>query len=569
MNAETFCEHFATFANAPDGITKLRELILQLALQGKVLPQDTAAKLGNEHTIPDEPGSKSLLPARLGRSVARFIDQKIPYELPPQWEWASLGQIAELENGDRSKNYPNKSVLVQSGVPFINAGHLRNGEIDMSEMNYISEDRYDLLRGGKIRPNDLLFCLRGSLGKCATVGKTAKGAIASSLVIVRPDQSIEPAFLLKYFASPLSTAMIRRFDNGTAQPNLSAADLKRFLIPLPPLAEQRRIVEKVDQLLGLCDELAARQAAQREKRQRLVGATLDRLVATRNPAEFPTHSHRLRNHFNQLFDTPTSIPKLRQTILQLAVQGQLVPQDSNDEPVSEFLQSNDQERHRLLADGTIRTKSSNDTETVRQSLDDVPAGWEKRPLTELCQFIDYRGRTPTRTSDGVRLITAKNVRMGAVENEPVEFVSEKQYAQWMTRGFPEVGDLLFVTEGHTMGFVGMLQHTFRFALAQRTINLHPFIKDFNRYLFYYLMSPRFQSDVVNNSTGSAAKGIKASKLKQLLIAVPPLAEQKRIVTKVTELLSLCDALEAKLTQAESASTQLLSAAVHHLLNPAT
>ena len=216
----------------------------------------------------------------------------------------------------------------------------------------------------------------------------------------------------------------------------------------------------------------------------------------------------------------------------------------------------------------IRGKKTKDADAVKRSLSSVPDGWNRRPLSDLCRFIDYRCKTPTRTPNGVRVITAKNVRMGLVENEPVEFVAETQYEQWMTRGFPETGDLLFVTEGHTMGFVGMLGLRFRFALAQRTINLHPFATGFSQFLFYYLMSPQFQADVVRNATGSAAKGIRAAKLKQIPIAVPPLPEQKRNVSKVTDLLSQVTRLESTLTRREATRTrtQLLTAAIHCILN---
>lgn len=128
----------------------------------------------------------------------------------------------------------------------------------------------------------------------------------------------------------------------------------------------------MDQLLGLCDELAARQAAQREKRQRLVGATLDRLVSTRNPAEFPTHAHRLRNHFDQLFDTTTTIPQLRQTILQLAVQGQLVPQDPDDEPASNLLRRIVGERERLQESGECRLQDTPPPVAEKEELFAIP-----------------------------------------------------------------------------------------------------------------------------------------------------------------------------------------------------
>lgn len=163
------------------------------------------------------------------------------------WEIKKLGEVCYFENGDRGKNYPNKSYRVSSGVPFINAGHLNNNCIDFSEMDYISEERFELLGNGKIKPNDILFCLRGSLGKVAIVGNLDKGAIASSLVILRIKNEINNAFLLHFLNSDLTRKQIFEFGNGAAQPNLSAGSLKKFEIPLPPLPEQQRIVALLDE----------------------------------------------------------------------------------------------------------------------------------------------------------------------------------------------------------------------------------------------------------------------------------------------------------------------------------
>jgi len=163
------------------------------------------------------------------------------------WKLHSLGDICSFENGDRGENYPSKSVQTSSGVPFINAGHLTDSGIDLESMNYIPRERYNLLGNGKIRKNDILFCLRGSLGKFASVGELSEGAIASSLVIVRPNNSVLNGFIQAYFQSALCSQMIEKFRNGAAQPNLSAGSLKKFQIPIPPLPEQQRIVSILDE----------------------------------------------------------------------------------------------------------------------------------------------------------------------------------------------------------------------------------------------------------------------------------------------------------------------------------
>ena len=163
------------------------------------------------------------------------------------WQTKTLGDLCSFENGDRGENYPSKSVQTISGVPFIKAGHLAETGLDFSGMNYIPRERFDLLGNGKIQKDDILFCLRGSLGKFACVGDVSEGAIASSLVIIRPHETILNPFLCAYLQSDLCAEMIRAFRNGAAQPNLAAGSLKKFVIPFPPLAEQERIVGILDE----------------------------------------------------------------------------------------------------------------------------------------------------------------------------------------------------------------------------------------------------------------------------------------------------------------------------------
>ncbi|MEK5759048.1 restriction endonuclease subunit S [Acinetobacter variabilis] len=181
-----------------------------------------------------------------------------------------LGNLAKFINGDRGKNYPSKDSFVQDGIPFINAGCLSDlWLLDKSNFNYISEESYGRLSSGKIQRNDILFCLRGSLGKFAVVRDDEKGALASSLVILRSNEKIHIEYLKHYLASHLCQTEINNYQNGAAQPNLSASDLKKFLIPLPPLEEQRRIASILDKADAI-----------RQKRQQAIGKLDELLQAT-------------------------------------------------------------------------------------------------------------------------------------------------------------------------------------------------------------------------------------------------------------------------------------------------
>lgn len=164
------------------------------------------------------------------------------------WEYKKLGEIASFINGDRGKNYPSAKDFVEDGIPFINAGHLCNGIINFDKMNYITYNKYSSLGSGKIQQHDILFCLRGSLGKFAIVKEESLGAIASSLVIIRPSQVVDNRFIAHFLSTPKLQEYIDRNNNGSSQPNLSAKSVASFIIPLPPKSTQLSIVSELDKI---------------------------------------------------------------------------------------------------------------------------------------------------------------------------------------------------------------------------------------------------------------------------------------------------------------------------------
>jgi type I restriction enzyme, S subunit len=200
------------------------------------------------------------------------------------WETAKLGDVCTFENGDRGKNYPSKSAQVSEGVPFVNAGHLVNGRVYLEKMNFITEERFNLLGSGKFFPGDTLFCLRGSLGKYGVVGEdVGQGAIASSLVIIRPKESslltISSRLLTYYLDSKICAQMITKYAGGAAQPNLGAKDLAKFCIPLPPLPEQERIVAILDEAFATIDQAIANTEKNLANAKELFDSELNRIFS--------------------------------------------------------------------------------------------------------------------------------------------------------------------------------------------------------------------------------------------------------------------------------------------------
>ena len=164
-----------------------------------------------------------------------------------------LGDIAELINGDRGKNYPSQNDISNIGeVAFVNAGHLVDGKISFEDINYITREKYEKLGSGKFRQGDILYCLRGSLGKKALVDKAVEGAVASSLVIIRVDKNcVLGEYMMFVLDSPVIMEQMNKANNGSSQPNLSAASVKDFRFRVPELGEQREIVEKLTKVKGI------------------------------------------------------------------------------------------------------------------------------------------------------------------------------------------------------------------------------------------------------------------------------------------------------------------------------
>lgn len=252
--------HLGEIIRTKADAAQLRKTILHLAVSGQLVPQDPSEGTGEELYQQIQAEKTRLISEgklKKQKPFSEITRDEIPFKIPKNWKWARLGEVFTFINGDRGKNYPSKDKLTASGdIPFFSAVNLENNEIGTEKLLYLSNAQYDALGSGKVRLNDLIVCIRGSLGKHA-ISNYDIGAIASSLVILRNQTSLQElsSYTAMYLDSDLFSSEIKRYDNGTAQPNLSADNLKRFLLPLPPLTEQTRIVQKTTQLLDLVTEL--------------------------------------------------------------------------------------------------------------------------------------------------------------------------------------------------------------------------------------------------------------------------------------------------------------------------
>ena len=209
--------------------------------------------------------------------------QKLKYgNLPEGWEAVHLSEVSAFENGDRSSNYPSGPDIKRSGIPFFNTKNIINHALAFSELDYITAEKFESLRSGKLRDRDILITLRGSVGKFGLFRASAQiatGFINAQLLIIRSIETRLVPFLMAFMKSEDFAQQISLLSSGAATPQLSAGKLANVLIPLPPLAEQRRIVAKVDALMALCDRLEAAIAEADETRARLLEALLHESLA--------------------------------------------------------------------------------------------------------------------------------------------------------------------------------------------------------------------------------------------------------------------------------------------------
>ncbi len=560
LSTPIFVRNLEVLTEATGGPAQLRRLVLEFAVRGALVPQQapdgdgsSAIRQAKEHEA--ELVSGGQLRRRAPHTAVGADDQ--PFSVPPSWAWARFGELGDWGAGAT----PSRGNASYYGgtMPWFKSGELNDGYVHDAE-EHVTELA---LRECSLRvnqPGDVLIAMYG-----ATIGKVA---LARSICTTNQAvcactcfNGVDNEFLLRVLK-----AFKHRFVEqgaGGAQPNISRVKIVETPCPVPPLAEQKRIVARVDQLMALIDDLEAKQTKKRDLSTRFTKASLEALTTADSPEDFDTAWHRVVENFSTVIDASATVDELRQSILALAVRGRLADQDPRNPNAQALLAQCPSRQNEAQAQGRFKA-----VERLPPPRDDeygeLPCGWACERLGNLCRFIDYRGKTPTKLPSGTRLITAKNVRMGFVNLEPQELIAAGDYSGWMTRGIPTNGDLLFTTEA-PLGNVALFDFSEPVALAQRIIGLHPYCDLDSRFLMFVLMSPWFQTLLTDKATGMTATGIKASKLKELVVPIAPLAEQKRIVARVEHLMKLCDELEAKLRRAEDRASKLVEAVVKEIV----
>lgn len=551
-------------ATAPGGVARLRELILTLAVQGKLVPQDPA----------DEPASVLLRKIRAEKDrliaegkikkdkpLAEIADEEKPFELPVGWEWVRLGDVQLFTNG-----YAFKSVqFTDAGVGVVRIGNVHQGAITEAGMACLPDALAAEIDGQFfINPGDLVITMTGDVK--LGFNRTAKQFLLNQRVgKIRP--LLVSADYLVFCLTLVADQKIADA-SGSVIPNVSTGEINATPFALPPLAEQSRIVARVEELMRLCDALQAKGQLEATQHAQLLSTLLGTLTASATPDELANNWQRVAQHFDLLLDRPQAIDALEQTLLQLAVRGLLVPQDPTDEPASVLLQKIRAEKDRLITEGKIKKDKPLPPVTDEEKPFALPVGWEwvrfgeyffelcTGPFGSVIHKEDY-------VEGGVPLINPSHMIGGRISHDPSVSVSLEMSIQLRAYRLSP-GDVVLARRGEVgrYALVTEAQDGWLCGTGSFFVKLHD---SCNREFFgLVLEDPDLRRHLQGESVGSTMVNLNQRILVETSMALPPLPEQSRIVTRVTELRRLCADLRQRLAEREAVQARLAEALVQQV-----
>jgi type I restriction enzyme, S subunit len=549
-------DNFELFLNAPNGIKKLRELILKLAVQGKLVPQNPE----------DEPASELL--KKIKAEKAKLIKEgKIKkekpvediefnnkYEIPDGWSLCKLQKCSLIIMGQspESKYYNNK----EKGLPFY------QGKTEFGDM-YPTPRKWCSLPQKIAKKGNILLSVRAPVGPTNIC--IEKSCIGRGLAAISTLNVYENRYLLYFFRSNENN--LAQLGTGSTFKSISLKVIRNIIIPLPPLAEQKRIVEKVDSLMTFCDDLEKLKAERDKKRLSLNKASLNALLNSEDEEHFQKNWNHIVKNFDLLFSTPENVKELKQAILQLAVMGKLVPQNPDDEPASELLKKIKAEKERLIKEGKIKKQKPLPKITEDEIPFKLPGGWI------WCRLGDAGIINPR--NDAEDELEASFVPMRYIFSEySKRIITETNSWGEIRKGFTHFAEndvsVAKITPCFENGKSAVMEGLEN-DIGAGTTELHIFrpVNSYviSRYVLIYFKTSNFIESGKTKMTGSAGqKRIPREYITNALFSLPPVKEQKRVVEKVDSLMVLCDELEKNLTQGTDKSEKLVNALVNDISN---
>ncbi|MBP7414529.1 MAG: restriction endonuclease subunit S [Giesbergeria sp.] len=552
-------------ATAPGGVAKLRELILTLAVQGKLVPQDPA----------DEPAGVLLQKIRAEKDrlvaegkikrdkpLAEIAEEEKPFELPTQWEWVRLIDLMpEFQNGVSSRGDA-------GGTPItvLRLADIKGKRISLADTRQVPIASADIAKYHLAEGDILITRVNGSadiVGQFNLCDRPVDAIYCDHFIRMRINQRwMEPSFCALLGDSALvRTAIKSLFITTAGQKTVNQGHIGSLQLPLPPLAEQSRIVTRVESLMRLCDALEAKGQLEATQHAQLVSTLLDTLTASTTPEELAAHWQRVAQHFDLLAGRPEAIDALEQTLLQLAVRGLLVPQDPTDEPASALLQKIRAEKDRLIATGQIKRDKPLPPITDEEKPFELPVGWEWGRLEQLSiAIVDCPHSTPKFVERGRLCLDTNSFKQGVLLPHKLRFVDDSTFVERNARLAPQPGDLVFAREG-SVGESILIPNGVDACLGQRVMLFRFSTQVSKEFVRLAISSTSFLDALLAMHKGIGAKHVNVGDMRNAVIPLPPLPEQSRIVTRITALRRLCADLRQRVAERQSVQACLAEALV--------
>ncbi|HHW9171083.1 TPA: restriction endonuclease subunit S [Salmonella enterica] len=549
------------------GIKKLRELILELAVRGKLVPQDPNDEPASEllkHIAAEKAELVKQGKIKKPKPLPEISEEEKPFELPAGWEWIKISEIGH----DWGQKTPDEDFT------YIDVGSI-NKEYGIIEEPSILSAKDAPSRARKIvqKGTVIYSTVRPYLLNIAIIESafSPEPIASTAFAIIHPYTAMNANFIYYYLRSPVFINYVESCQTGVAYPAINDKQFFSGIIAVPPSSEQARITKKIKELMSLCDQLEQHSLTSLDAHQQLVETLLTTLTDSQNADELAENWARISEHFDTLFTTEASIDALKQTILQLAVMGKLVPQDPNDEPASELLKRIAQEKAQLVKDGKIKKQKPLPPISDEEKPFELPEGWEWSLFEDVVDI--QSGITKGRNLANRKLISIPYLRVANVQRGYLDLSEVKEIdipEEEKDKYHVIKGDLL-ITEGgdwDTVGRTTVWCHDWYIANQNHVFKGRIIGQGIDPYWLETYMNSPYSRDYFASASKQTTNlaSINKTQLRGCPVAIPPSSEAEKIMLKLNDFNELCEKLKLQIQSAQQTQLHLADALTDAAIN---
>lgn len=536
-----YIENFETIFGAANNIQALRNKVLELAIQGKLVEQDPEDEPARELVKKIKADRERLVKEgkiKKQKELEAIKEDEIPFEVPENWAKLRIGDIATLiTKGSTPTTYGYQ--YKEIGINFIKVENIKHGKLLYDTLShFIDNITHEFMKRSQLEKDDILFSIAGTIGEvCIVKNEYLPANTNQAFAIIRGTNNILNAkyleILLNIFVKKSAVEKAR----GGAMNNISLSDITNFVALVPPKAEQHRIVTKVEFLMSEIDKLEEFLQMKAHIIELLPKAVVDAIGNCKTGEELKEQLQFVLENFETVFQTPESMQELRNVVLQLAIEGKLVPQEHTDEPSSKLVKRIQVERDRLVKEGKIKKQQSLEPIEEEDIPFEVPGSWEWVRLGAVIELLSGQDFSPDMYNDkenGIPYMTgASNFKeKGLLVNRWTE----------NPRCIAEKGDLLIVCKGSGYGKT-IVCDVDKVHVARQIMSIK---KNIDLNLDYMNIYLKASFDEIKSKGQGVIPGLDRDSIVTLIYPLPPLSEQHRIVQKVEAIMTLIDQMENEL-----------------------